>query len=96
MMINEDALHKLNALTHDPVWKDIIVARLRFMLEGADKDFHRATKDTFDLKKSRYETLLEIYNMFNEPRQLVDDGFKNLVPGVQAPYAKSTQAKGGS
>jgi hypothetical protein len=80
-VINNDMLARLNAITHDPAWREIVVSRLAGIYEKADYMFHKvATAEDFKYHQGKYEMIKEVYDMFKEPRNLVDDGIKNIAP----------------
>jgi hypothetical protein len=79
-MIDNDLLKRLNAITQDPAWKEIIVARLAYIFEHTDQLFHKSKEDDFRYYQGRYDQAKEIYDLFKEPKNLVDDGVRNILP----------------
>jgi hypothetical protein len=78
-MKDPNVLNSLKAIIIDPSWKNIIVARLKYILDATDSLYHKvATQDDFRYYQGRYEMAKEIYELFKDGSNLAENGVQKM------------------
>ena len=80
-MKNPDILNAIKALITNPAWKDIVVARLKYILDKNDAAWHKIAKpDDFRYYQGRYDQAKEILDLFKDGSNLAEDGIQTIAP----------------
>ena len=83
-MINHDVQKSINLITHDPAWREIIVARLLYVKQRTDEKLHSArTFEEFLKIKGEYEMISNVCRIFTDPNGFSDDGVVNVSTRVE-------------
>jgi hypothetical protein len=92
-VINNHYLSELKPLISDPAWK-LIVARLEHIRSHADIRYHNANTENWQSLQGEYKMADRIYKLFENPKNLADDGIQSISPQGSVEGSRSTQTGG--